>query len=102
MCVWLALSDCTGIAIHILNCHCLRLSFLCIVVRKVHQYRSIYILHPLCCTYIINPTIEVPVVAQRIKNLTGIHKDEGSTPDLDKWVKGADVFTNNGVGHRQV
>ena len=30
----------------------------------------------------------VPVVAQRVKNTTSIHEDEGSIPDLvAQWVK---------------
>ena len=29
----------------------------------------------------------VPVVAQRVTNLTSIHKDASSIPDLTQWVK---------------
>ena len=29
----------------------------------------------------------VPVVAQWVKNLTGIHKDVGTIPGLSQWVK---------------
>ena len=29
----------------------------------------------------------VPVVAQQVKNLTSIHKDVGSVPDLAQWAK---------------
>ena len=29
----------------------------------------------------------VPIVAQQVKNPTSIHKDAGSIPGLDQWVK---------------
>ena len=33
----------------------------------------------------------VPVVAQRVKNLTGIHEDVGLIPGLTQWVKGSGI-----------
>ena len=32
-------------------------------------------------------TVRVPVVAQRLTNLTSIHEDAGLTPGLGEWVK---------------
>ena len=32
-------------------------------------------------------TFGIPVVAQRVKNLTSIHEDTGSIPGLVQWVK---------------
>ena len=40
----------------------------------------------------------VPVVAQRVKNLTSIHDAIGSIPGLTQWVK--DLAITYGVGHR--
>ena len=43
----------------------------------------------------------VPIVAQRVKNLTSIHEDESSIPGLTQWVKGSSVAMSCGVGCRR-
>ena len=45
-------------------------------------------------------TIGVPIVAQQVKNPTGIHEDAGLIPGLTHWVKGCSFAMNCVVGHR--
>ena len=39
-------------------------------------------------------------MAQRVKNLTGVHDDAGSIPGLAQWVKGSSIFMSYGVGRQ--
>ena len=39
----------------------------------------------------------VPIVAQRVKNLTSIHEDSGLTPDLAQWVKDLELLPKAAV-----
>ena len=38
-------------------------------------------------SYTLRSYLGVPVVAQRLMNLTGTHEDEGWIPGLAQWVK---------------
>ena len=40
----------------------------------------------------------VPVVAQRVKNPTSIHKNAGLIPGLTQWVKGSGAAVSCSVG----
>ena len=42
----------------------------------------------------------VPAVAQRVTNLTSIHKDVGSIPGIAPWIKGSGSVVSYGVGRR--
>ena len=37
-------------------------------------------------------SLGLPIVAQRVTNLTGIHEDVDSRPGLAQWVKGSGVL----------
>ena len=45
-----------------------------------------------------NPFLGVPVVAQQIRNPTGIHEDMGSIPDFTQWVEDPAWPTSCGRG----
>ena len=53
-------------------------------VRTSPGYQSLVKLHSLPSRMSF---LRVPIVAQQVKNLTGIHEDVGSIPGLIQWVK---------------
>ena len=38
-------------------------------------------------SYLKGQVLGIPVVAQRVKNLRSVYKDEGSIPSLAQWAK---------------
>ena len=46
--------------------------------------------------------LRVPVVAQWVKNLTGIHDDESSIPGFTQWVKGSGIAASCSRDHKML
>ena len=45
------------------------------------------LLPPVMAVHLAGTDWAIPVVAQRVKNLTAIHEDAGASPGLSQWVK---------------
>ena len=58
----------------------------------VHQVELLNVRVPTPNWVIKNFNLGVPVVAQWVMNLTGIHEDGGSIPGLAQWVKDLTLF----------
>ena len=62
----------------------------------IHQ-QAVSICDSCCSRLTENEKEGVPVVAQRVTNLTSIQEDSGSIPGLSQWVKGSGIAKSCGI-----
>ena len=57
------------------------------MAEKLLHLKHLFLGYALTWPWLRSTALGVPIVAQRVKNLTGIHEDAGSIPGLAQWVK---------------
>ena len=60
--------------------------YICIYITHTHTHTHMYVCQQIFKELLEN-TVGVPVVAQRVKNSTSIHEDMGLILGLAQWVK---------------